>query len=219
MRTTYLSDKLLNHVYRNTAMTSPTTVYAALLTAVTDAEAGTVTEAAYTNYARQAITFGAPAGATGGRRIQNSSLAFPQAGSGPTTAIAIGVYDAATVGNLLDVVWIDGSVGLLVSAEAADLATDLLTSPGHGLASGQQVRFEISPDSPTLPVGLSENTNYFVIATGLTADQFKVSTTLGGSAVDITAIGTGRLYRLTPVVTNNGDTPQIAANALPLFDD
>jgi lambda family phage portal protein len=60
MRTTYTSDKILN-LYRATTFTAPAAVYAGLLTAVTDAEAGTVTETSYGSYARQAITFGAPA--------------------------------------------------------------------------------------------------------------------------------------------------------------
>ena len=59
MRTTFTSDKILN-LYRGTTFTAPAAVYAGLLTAVTDAEAGTVTETTYGAYARQAITFGAP---------------------------------------------------------------------------------------------------------------------------------------------------------------
>src|SRR3990172_5990150 len=73
-KTTFLSDALLNAVLRNTTYTSPVTVYAGLISAVTDLEAGTVTEAAYTGYARAAAAFGAPAANSGARRCQNSGL-------------------------------------------------------------------------------------------------------------------------------------------------
>ncbi len=172
MRTTYLSDKLLNHVYRNTAMTSPTNVYASILT-----DAGTV------------------------------------------TAIAVGIHDAVSAGNLLDVVFLDTSAVTPFEIETTDTAGDTITSVGHNMAANQQVRFEQTPAGGSLPAGLSENTTYFVIATGLTADVFKVSTTQGGAAVDITASGMGIGMRMTPVVINQNDTPQFAANALSVLDD
>jgi hypothetical protein len=70
----------------------------------------------------------------------------------------------------------------------ADAATDLLTTAGHGLVVGTPIRFT---STTTLPAGLTAGTTYYVIASGLTADDFKVSATLGGSAVDITSVGTG----------------------------
>src|SRR6266571_112046 len=101
MRTTYTSDKILN-LYRATTFTAPATVYAGLLTAVTDHEAGTVTETAYGAYARQAITFGVPAASLGGRQTQASALTFPaKSDAGSVTIIAVGIYDALTVGNLM----------------------------------------------------------------------------------------------------------------------
>jgi hypothetical protein len=221
VRTTYLSDKILNHVYRNTAMTSPTTVYASLLTAVTDAEAGTITETAYAGYARVAITFGAPAASVGGRRIQNSSsITFGQkTDAGTIVAMAVGIHDALTVGNLLDVCYLDASAVTPFEIETTDTAGDTLTSVAHGMAANQQVRFEQTPAGGSLPAGISENVTYFVIATGLTADVFKISTTQGGGALDITASGMGVGMRLTPITINQNDTPQFAANALSVLDD
>ena len=65
-----------------------------------------------------------------------------------------------------------------------------------------------------IPTGLSENTAYFVLASGLTADVFKLSTTSGGAAVDITAGGAALFmpYKAVTVATNN--TPQFAVGAL-----
>ncbi len=100
----YLETALLNHVLRNSAYTSPTTVYAALYTAApTDAGGGT--EIAAAGYARVAITFGAPAG---GVCSNSGALTFGPITGGGGTATSFGVFDDPTAGNLL--VWDDLSV-------------------------------------------------------------------------------------------------------------
>lgn len=81
-------------------------------------------------------------------------------------------------------------------------ATDLLTSTGHGLVAGDRVRFL----ALTGGAGLTANAiDYFVIATGLTANDFKVSATSGGSAVDfttdITAGTVGKVLRRVEIDT------------------
>lgn len=58
----YLETQILNATLRNTAYTPPTTVYAALLTALADGEAGTVAELTGGSYARQSAAFAAPSG-------------------------------------------------------------------------------------------------------------------------------------------------------------
>lgn len=219
MRTTYTSDKVLN-LYRATTFTAPATVYAGLLTAVTDAEAGTVTETTYGAYARQAITFGAPGAGTPGRITQASAITFPaKSDAGTVTLIAVGIYDALTVGNLMDVILLYDAAPLACIVNNSDVAGNTIQSPAHGLTTNDQVRFEQFPGLPTLPAGLSENTTYFVIATGLTADVFEVSTSQGGAAVDITAAGRGLVNRLLPVLVNQNDAPTFAVNKLSLTDD
>jgi hypothetical protein len=42
-----------------------------------------------------------------------------------------------------------------------------------------------------LPAGLSANTTYYVIASGLTNNAFRIATTQGGTQIDITDAGTG----------------------------
>lgn len=59
---------------------------------------------------------------------------------------------------------------------------------GHGLAAGDIVYMKTTG---ALPTGLAEDTAYYVIATGLTADAFRVSTSLGGSAVNTTGSQSG----------------------------
>lgn len=61
------------------------------------------------------------------------------------------------------------------------ISTDLVGLTAHGLSAGAIVEFEAIATT----TGLTAGTNYYVIATGLTADAFSVSTTAGGSAVDL----------------------------------
>lgn len=65
-------------------------------------------------------------------------------------------------------------------------ATDLITSNAHGLVDGDMVMFTTVT---TLPAGLSLTAVYYVI--NATTNTFQVSTTMGGTAVDITDTGTG----------------------------
>lgn len=93
----YLENALLNHVFRNTALTAPTTVYLALYTtAPTDAGGGTQVSGG--GYARQAITFGAP---SAGAIANTVAVAFTAAGANFGTIVAVGIFDALTAGNLL----------------------------------------------------------------------------------------------------------------------
>lgn len=219
MRTTYTSDKILN-LYRGTSFTAPAAVYAGLLTAVTDAEAGTVTETTYGSYARQAATFGVPAANLGGRQTLASALTFPaKSDAGSATMIAVGIYDALTVGNLMDVILLFDGSPLAAMVNNSDVAGNTIQSPAHGLTTNDTVRFEQFPGDTPIPAGLSENTTYFVIATGLTADVFEVSATQGGAAIDITAAGRALVMKVVPVIVNQNDAPTFAANKLALNDD
>jgi hypothetical protein len=219
MRTTYTSDKILN-LYRGTTFTAPATVYAGLLTAVTDAEAGTVTETTYGGYARQAITFGAPAASLGGRQTQASAITFPaKSDAGAATIIAVGIFDAITAGNLLDVIMLFDGSPLAAMVNNSDVAGNTIQSPAHALTTNDTVRIEQFPGDTPLPAGLSENTTYFVIATGLTADVFELSATQGGAAIDITAAGRMLVMKVVSVTVNQNDAPTFAANKLALSDD
>lgn len=216
MRTTYLNDRLLNHIYRATASTAPATVYAGLLTAVTDAKAGTVTEASYAGYARKAVSFAAPGAGGGGRQISNSAqvLFDAKTDAGTVSVIAVGVYDASTAGNLLDIIFLDGDD--VIVAIGNDTSTEFLRSPAHGLVNDDRVRLMAFPGAPTLPAGLSENTTYWVVSAA--TDEFKLSTTQGGAAVNITAQGRVLVMPLTPKDISQNDQASFAAGQLKLAE-
>jgi hypothetical protein len=93
----YLENALINATLRNTAYTSPTTVYLALYTTdPTDADAGD--EVTGNGYARQSITFGSP---SNGTSTNTAAIEFPQATGSWGTVAYIGIRDASTSGNLL----------------------------------------------------------------------------------------------------------------------
>jgi hypothetical protein len=93
----YLENALLNHLLRATALPSPATVYLALYTSnPTDADSGA--EVAGGSYARQPISFAAPAG---GIALNSAQVAFPVATADWGTITHFGIRDAAAAGNLL----------------------------------------------------------------------------------------------------------------------
>lgn len=68
----------------------------------------------------------------------------------------------------------------------ADAGTDVITAVSHGLSDGARVLLK---STTTLPAGLSANTIYFVRDSA--TNTFKLATSSGGSAIDITDAGTG----------------------------
>ena len=93
----FLENALINATLRNTAYTSPTTVYVGLHTA-DPTDAGTGTEVSGGSYARTSVTFGAP---SNGTSTNSAAVEFPQATGSWGTVSHIGIWDASSTGNLL----------------------------------------------------------------------------------------------------------------------
>lgn len=100
----YLESALLNATLRNVAFTSPSAVYLALFTADVG-EAGPGTEVSGGSYARQAITFGAPAAdagpATTTSCANTAAINFPTATANWGTIGYWAIFDASSGGNML----------------------------------------------------------------------------------------------------------------------
>lgn len=93
----YLENALINATLRNTAYSSPATVYVGLYTSdPTDANTGT--EVSGGSYARTAVTFSSP---SNGVTSNSGSVIFPTATGNWGTITHIGILDASTSGNLL----------------------------------------------------------------------------------------------------------------------
>lgn len=101
----YLENALINATLRNTAYTSPTTVYVGLYTS-DPGEGNTGTEVSGGSYARTSVTFGAP---SNGVSTNSASVTFPTATGTWGTVTHVGILDASTSGNLLYYTALDAS--------------------------------------------------------------------------------------------------------------
>ena len=80
-----------------------------------------------------------------------------------------------------------------------------VTLSTHGLVVDNAISFSTTG---TLPTGITAGTIYYVIASGLTADLFRFSLSIGGAAVNTTGTqsGTPTVYKAGEVVGNSGST-------------
>lgn len=188
--------------------TTPGSFFLALHTA-DPGEAGTqaTNECTYTNYARQAV-----ARSSAGFTVSASNVTLTAAVNFP--ASIAGANDVATHWSIgvasagATVMTRSGIIGGPYKPFTADTA-DLITCPAHGFATDDRVVFE-ALEGVALPTGITQGTRYFVLATGLTTDAFKVSTTSGGTALDVTASGGGLLAKSVPInIVGPGVTPQL----------
>src|SRR5210317_1322909 len=114
--TTYLEHAILDFIFKNNSETfaSPgDSIYIGLATAVSDPEAGTLTEATFTNYARQQVTaanWTLASGATDAQTVTNAAnIEYPASGGTTETITHAFVVDAASSGNIMFVGALDAS--------------------------------------------------------------------------------------------------------------
>lgn len=187
----------LNYELRAQAYT-PGDKWAGLYTTSPTSDVGTGgTEVSGNAYARQQITraagsWNAPAGA-GATNV--GAVSFPTATpAGWGVVKTLGLFDAVTAGTLRYV------IPLVVPAfgyrefVANDIATGDIQSNAHGLVANDPVRF-FPVGALALPTGLAFDTIYYVIATGLTANVFRVSTSQGGAATVPSVVGQGEVAK------------------------
>lgn len=192
----YLENKLLDHSLGKAAYTMPTN-YLALFTAA-PSDAGGGTEVSGGSYARQNVST-AMNSAASGQATTGSLVAFPDATANWGTVLAWATFDASTAGNMLWWGWLGTGAELPGTAAAS---TDIFTAIAHGLANDDRVILQ-APEGGTLPTGVSANTAYYVVS--VTTNTFQLSTTQGGSAINITADGAFSAYKIVPKTINNGD--------------
>lgn len=181
----------------------------------TNAATGTSAEATGGSpaYARQAVTWGAAA--SGQKTGSSGTLTFDVPAG---TYAFFGLYNASSgnTNNYRGYIPFGGASAVkgFFSVDTT-LTNDQLLSVGHGMSDGDRVML-FNVFAETLPTGLTEGTIYYVVSSA--TNTFKVSTTLGGSAVDITAVGGGEGYfqRVVPEVFAAQGQITVAAAALVL---
>jgi hypothetical protein len=116
--TNYLERRLLHFIFKNNSLSfsSPgDSIYVGLATAVSAAETGSLTEADFTNYARQQVTASnwttIGADSTDTQTATNAAnIEFPASGGGGTDTIThVFLADASSSGNILFVGALDAS--------------------------------------------------------------------------------------------------------------
>ena len=136
--TDYWARKVIDHSTGRTAIGSAPATYVGLFTAApTDAGGGT--EVSGGSYARVATAglWNAAAGSAPATTSNSGAIQFPVATASWGTVIAIGVFDAATAGNLL---WWDYLGNFPWLPFTGSLASpSVLTSPAHGYSNGDAV--------------------------------------------------------------------------------
>ena len=103
----YLENKVLEHVFENSAYTAPSTLYAALFT-VAPSDTGGGTEVSGGGYVRKTAAF-TVSGTNPTTATNGSAIEYPTATGNYGTVVAVGVFDASSSGNLLAYANLDSS--------------------------------------------------------------------------------------------------------------
>lgn len=206
----FLEGAIANHITGDTQLALEDT-YVALYTDVVN-DAGTGTEVSGGAYARVQINQDGMTSPfwnshTAGTFDNNGDVTFAQATANWGTIVSWAIMDAAAAGNQL----FHGLLGSSPSPCVGLNTGDIFHARAHGFSNDQKVVFE-TIEGYTLPTGLTEGTEYFVISAA--TDNFQVSTTQGGGALAITADGQATVYLSQQKTVNTNDTFKFASGDL-----
>jgi hypothetical protein len=157
-------------------------------------------------YARQAVTWDTPSGGT----VSNSGVITFDVPAGASVRF-VGFWDDQATPVFYGWSLLNGST---TGFGTVDSTGDTITSYGHGLVNDDQV-VVVPVNNESLPSGLTAGTSYYVV--NAAADTFKLSTTQGGSPVDITS--TGELFFQKYVPESFGASGQVNFQAGDLVID
>lgn len=160
-------------------------------------------------YARQAVTWASPAS---GQRSNSGALTF-DVPAGTYGYLTYWNASSGNTNNFRGYAPLGGSVKGFGTSDATGVTNNTITSSAHGLADNDRV-IVYNVLGETIPAGLTEGTVYYVVNS--TTDTFKVSTTSGGSAVDITGQGEVFFQKIVPETFNGQGQITVAVGAVVL---
>lgn len=165
-------------------------------------------------YARVGVTWAA---AASGQKSNSGALTI-EVPSGTYSHFLLMNALTGNTNNYLGHIPFGGASALKgVATVDTTLTNDQFLSVGHGMANGDRVQlFDTFGQALPTGTGLTEGALLFVV--GAATDTFKVSTTSGGSAIDLTATGGGEIYwqRVVPETFGAQGQITVAASALVL---
>jgi hypothetical protein len=126
------------------------------------------------------------------------------------------VWDALSGGQC----WATGAFGgLNPRSMLADGTTDTFRSTvDHGFAADDIVTLT-TLTGLALPAPLARDTEYVVLAAGLTAKEFAISDTIGGAAIDIAANGAATVQKVVGRRVNSDDPVRVASGEIVMYLD
>jgi hypothetical protein len=165
-------------------------------------------------YARQSVTWAAAASE---QKSNSGSLTFDVPAGTYSDFLLMNTLTGNTSSYLGHIPF--GGASALKGFASVDttLTNDQFLSVAHGLSDGDRVRVR-GVFSEALPTGTGLATGSLLYVVNSATNTFKLSTTLGGSAIDLTAIGGGEIFwqRVVPEVFASQGQITVAAGALVL---
>jgi len=139
--------------------------------------------------------FSAATGSTPSSITNNGIVTFVTPTAGWGNALAWGLYDAATVGNLLAYDWL-GNFGWL-PATVSSASPGILTVKAHGYSASDPIVFstEFGGTAPSFSQSNFTNTVGTLLVTSPATDSF--SLTNAGTAVNTSSTGSGMVRKIT----------------------
>lgn len=193
MKSATFGNAILNYKCRGTTPAA-LTPYLGVLTAVE-----TPTEPSGNNYSRVQLTTSNFGSVAASNSISNTAVInFPQASGAWGELIGFAIYDASTAGNLYDKYYLTSGSYFTFSGLAS---SDIFTAPGHDFVADDIV-VVLDLSGSALPTGVTQGTKYYII--NVSGDTFQLSTSQGGSAVNITTNGAGRIVQIVPQTIGAG---------------
>lgn len=170
-------------------------VYAALHTAWPGETATQdASEVAYTGYSRVAVSRGAGFTVTNDQVSPAAAVNFGACTASPTIAYFFSFGEGASGGTKI---WHRGVIGARLGPFTG-ATNDNITIPGlSGVSVSDRIAF-FATHGTSLPTGITEGVVYYVKT--VSGEVVTVSTTDGGTTLDLTAIGAGVAYKVTPLV-------------------
>ncbi len=216
----YFAQNGLNYVVGKTAMPTLPTVSVALFTAVgTDAGTGftEVTGGSYARVTTSGSTWNAASGTAPSIITNSGAITFPTATANWGTAIAFGLYDASSAGNLLAWDFIGNFSWLPFESTAVATGNGpVFSAKANGYANNDPLvaTVEYGGVFPTLSVGVLTAYNVF-FAANVATDSFTACTTSGPTtAFAASTTGSGNVRKIVQQSIPSGVQASFAASAL-----
>lgn len=208
----YSAQNGLNYIVGKTAVPTLPTVSVALFTAVgTDAGTGftEVTGGSYARVTTSGATWNAASGSAPSSITNNAAITFPTATANWGTVIAIGLYDAASSGNLLAWDYLGNFSWLPTTVSLA--SPGILTVKAHGYSAADPVIFSTEYGG-TAPTFSASNFTGVLLVVSPATDSFSV--TNAATAVNTSSTGSGMVRKIVQQSIPSGVQASFAASSL-----